>query len=170
MDLEALRDHVGPGPSDEVLQRLLDAALQSIVERYGPEESEVTERLVPMGGLLFLSRRAQSITSISENNELLDYDQYELLGNTKRIRRLNDDGDATHWTGRVEVTYLPYGDDAERDRVTVALVKLDLNSEPGMGGDQVVGWNQQFSSDPDAYRAARNSILTSLRPPTVGVW
>lgn len=171
MDLADLREHIGPGPSDDVLERLLDAALQAIVERFGPASESLTETLVPVGSLVYLSRRAESVTSVRDGLTLLDYTEYELVGGGKRLRRLNDAGDPMNWVGRVEIEYAPYGDDAERDRVTIALVNLDLNAQPGLSGSTVGSWaTLQSNNSAWNYRKEREALLASLRPVTVGVW
>lgn len=172
MELDELREHVGSGPSDDVLERLLNAALESIVARYGPAEEETSEQRVdPSGSLVYLSRRAQSITSVYENTELVAEENYELTAGGKAIRRLNDDGDPTDWLATVDVVYAPYTDNADRDRVTVALVKLDLNAAPGMSSATVGSWSEQYANNSVwNYRKEREGILASLRPATVGVW
>lgn len=169
LDLDGLRAHVGPGPSDEVLTDLLAAALEAIDERYGPDDATVTEYLRPFGQWVRLGRRASDITSVEEGGDAVAEADYELRPGGRYVRRLAD-GEASTWSGMVDIVYTPYSESAERDRVTVALVDLDLNRHPGLTGITVGPWSEQYTQDDDSYRRAREGILASLRPLRVGTW
>ena len=74
LDLEALREHVGPGPSDDVLEAQLAAALEAIDMRYGLAEFDSAdesqrEYLRPFGQWVRLGRRASAVTTVLEANE-----------------------------------------------------------------------------------------------------
>lgn len=171
MDVETLREHVGPGPSDDVLERLLNAALQTITARYGEPAEEISEHLHPVGSLVYLSHRTAAVTAVREGTVLLDYSEYELAGGGKRLRRLDEDAEHTDWRESIEVTYVPDADDAERDRVAIALVNLDLNYQPGMTGSTVGPWLEQYANNSaQNYKLEREIILNTMRQPTTGVW
>jgi hypothetical protein len=170
LELAELREHVGPGPSDDVLERFLTAAFQSIEAKYGPAEDEISERLSPTGSLVRLSRRALSVSAVSEDSVLLDEeDTYVLWSGGRYLRRLSD-GVAAAWQGYVDVTYEPFPEDAERERVAIALVNLDLNYAPGMTGTTIGPWSEQYPQGDRTYEQERQAILRSMRQPTVGVW
>jgi hypothetical protein len=170
VDVATLREHVGQGPSDDVLEALLTAALEAIDLRYGPASASQREHLRPFGQWVRLGRRAISVTSVVEDGETLDTDLYELWSGGRYLRRLDDDGDETAWTTYVDVTYVPLPEDAGRDRITVALVDLCLNRPAGLTGITVGPWSEQYSRSDDGFAKAWDSILGSLRPTMAGVW
>lgn len=169
VDLEALREHVGAGPSDDDLQRLLDAALEAITDRYGPEDADTREHLRPFGQWVRLGRRAESVETLLEGTVELEEDtDFEIWPGGRYLRRLADDL-PRDWGDWVDVTYTHASDASQRDRVTIALVDLDLNWSPGLSGITVGPWSEQYGSDED-YQATREAILASMRPATAGVW
>lgn len=173
LTVEELREHIGDGPSDDVLERLLDAAIQALDRRYGFERATgevVTERLLPYGSLVYPFHRVQSVSSVEEDGETLDAADYEIRNVGRTIARLDADAAATAWTAPVYVTYLPFDDDAERDRICVKLVELDLDYAPGMTGSTVGAWMEQHPADAKAYRQTRESILRSYRVPAMGIF
>lgn len=170
MELDELREHVGAGPSDRVLQRLLDAAKAAFDGRYGVTRGTVSESLRPSGSLLFLSSRATAITSISEGDTEVDDADYALLSDGKRVRRLSD-GNSTDWRETlIDVTYTRPNYDPERNRVLVALVDYELNFKQGLSGTTVGSWAEQYPQADQSYQRGREAILRSYRSPTVGVW
>lgn len=173
LTVEELREHIGDGPSDDVLERLLDAATQALDIRYGFERTyfeEVTERLVPYGTLVYPYHRAQSVSAVSEADEALDPADYEIRNLGRTVVRLASDGTPTDWAGPVDLTYLPFDDDAERDRICVKLVELDLDYAPGISGSTVGPWAEQHPTDAKAYQQLRETILRSLRVPVMGIF
>lgn len=171
MDLETLREHIGAGPSDAVLEDLLAAAIEAIEDRYGPAGMSVREYLRPYGQWVKLGRRAESVESVrvgtDEPLEAADYEIWPDAGG-RYLRRLSGD-DPVAWTGWVEVEYTPLSDEASRDRVTVALVSLDLNRPAGLAGITVGPWSEQYSGA-DAYAKTRQQILDSMRSARPGTW
>jgi hypothetical protein len=165
IDLEALRSHVGLGPSDSDLQTALDAALEALAERYGTDESEVTEYLQPFGQWVRLGRRASSITSVLEGGTTVSDDDYSLWPGGRFLRRLDADGDPQAWSGMVEVAYEPFSEAASRDRVTLALCDLDLARRFGVTSITNGPWSESYGDAAGAdYAATREAILGSLRP------
>lgn len=171
IDLAGLREHVGPGPSDAVLTDLLAAAQAAITARYGTDAGPVTEYLRPFGQWVRLSRPASAISSVLEGRTSLASELYEIwAGGADYVRRLDSSSNVTPWTDWVEVAYTPVSEEAERDRVTIALVDLDLNRASGLTGITVGPWSEQYTQDDEAYRKTREAILESIRPPKLGTW
>ena len=169
VDLDHIRSHVGPGPSDDVLADLLEAALEAIDNRYGPEADACQEYLKPFGQWVRLGRRASAVASVKEGGTEVDESGYTLWPGGHYLRRIVDDVPLA-WSGWVDVAYSPLSESMERARVTVALVDLDLNRHPGLAGITVGPWSEQYTQDDEAYGKARDAILASLRPRSVGVW
>jgi hypothetical protein len=170
VDLALLREHFGTGPSDDVLTLALDAALEAIDARYGPAAATHREYLRPFGQWVKLGRRASAISAVIESGETVDAGDYALWPGGRYLRRLDSSNDPTAWTGWVDVTYTPLSEAGERDRVTIALVDLDLNRHTGLTGITVGPWSEQYASDPQSYAASREAVLRSLRPANVGAW
>jgi hypothetical protein len=154
--LSTLRAQVGPGPSDDVLEALLAAALEAIDGRYGE--------------WVRLGRRAYELGAVTDGGDAVDAADVELWPGGRYVRRLSDD-EPTDWSGWVDVTYTPLSEAAERDRIAMALVKLDVSHTPGLTGITVGPWSEQYAqSDGTGYIKQREAILGSLRPLTVGTW
>lgn len=160
--------------SDSTLQKLLDAAFAAIEDEVGPA-GETDELLTAHGDLLKLNRRVASITSIVERNPYtpvtLADDDYEISRSGRILTRLRTGTNpATCWQGRVKATYVPVDDTAERIRVAVALVKLDIVHSPGLASQTIGTWSEQYTSNSAFnYTLERLSILASLSE-GVGLW
>ena len=164
IDLEALRSHVGPGPSDDDLETALAAALEAIDERYGTDETEITEYLQPFGQWVRLGRRASSITSVLEGGTTVETEDFALWSGGRFLRRLSGD-DPIAWGGMVEVAYEPVSESASRDRVTLALCDLDLARRFGVTSITNGPWSETYGDAAGTdYVATREAILGSLRP------
>ena len=171
IDLAGLRARVGDGPSDAVLTDLLSEAIAAIEARYGTDTGARTEYLRPFGQWARLSRPASAISSVIEGGTSLDSGVYESwAGDARYVRRLDASGNVASWIGWVEIEYTPVSELDDRNRVTVALVKLDLGLNPGVTGITVGPWSEQYTQDDAAYPKAREAILQSLRPPLIGTW
>lgn len=159
LTVEELREHVTSVLGDDALQLLLDSAYQAIAAHMGGEGDYgvVDEMVTVHGSLLPLSRRVGSITSVVECGATLTTDDYELRSSRMMLRRLR----APAWRGRVDITYIPEDDAAERDRIAVELVKLDLNHVPGVTAETVGSWSQQMAQGDRTYAAERAAILDS---------
>jgi len=153
--------------SDESLLILLDSAAQAIVREHGPA-GETKERLRVRGDLLMLSRPALSITSIVEDARgaatALAADDWELSSSGQTLYRLVDGTNpGYYWAGRVDVTYTPFDDTAERQRVQRALVMLDINHHAGLTSQQVGTWAETYAANSVFnYEIERAAILASL--------
>jgi hypothetical protein len=173
-----LREHVTSSLVDAALQRLLDAAYAAIAERAGAA-GNLTESLpAGHGPLLMLSHQASAIVSVTEDATgealLLDADDYRLRPSGSLLERL-DGGTHPHtrWRGRIDLTYTLADDTAERDRVALELVELDVNFQPGASSETIGAWSESVAAaGGDAgYHAQREAILESLHPAeAVGVY
>lgn len=173
VDLEALRAHVGTGPSDPDLEAALAAALEALDNRYGPDVEEVTEYLRPFRQWVKLSRRASEVSSVIEGTTAREETDFALWPDegSRYVRRVADDKPRS-WTDNVEVTYTPLSEAAERDRVVFALCDLELARHFGLRSITVGPWSETYpdAADDGNYTATRDMILDSLRPPAVGIW
>jgi hypothetical protein len=162
-----LREFVTSGLSDAVLQTYLDAAMDAIDDALGPLTCK--ERLhASRGDMLMLGREAESITSVVEdarNTALtLAADDYELSDSGQLLYRLRTGTNPRWgWHGRVDVTYVRSDDMAERIRVAVALVQLDLGHAPGLASQTIGTWSETYRNDQD-YAVQRDALLASLTP------
>lgn len=153
---------------DASLQIFLDAAELAIEQRYGVTGSPVTETVDGGQTYIFLRRRASSITSVLETwgdtDTTLAADDYQLRGDGVSVKRLGTGTNAATWWGApVAVTYAAADDEAERKRIQVALVKLDLNIAPGASSEQIGSWMEQHQeSSVWNYATQREAILDSL--------
>jgi hypothetical protein len=163
LTVDEFREHVETELGDDAVQRLLDAAYEAIDEAIG-SAGTVSEYLhAGHGDLLLLSRRALSITSISERDVALASGDYELRASGMTLRRKSTGTHPrTHWHGRVDVTYVAYPDEDERDRVAIALVKLDLTHSPGLAAQSLGAWSESYQTSGPSYSQERATILASL--------
>lgn len=164
---DSVREHVETTLGDEALQRLLDAAYETLDEYLGSDTGDyagtITELLTPrVGDLLRLSRRALSVEAVTEGTTELEADDYRLRPSGQVIQRLDTGTNpATCWRARADVRYTPLVDGAERDRVALALVKLDLNHDPGIVQETIGSWTEMRGQQSGAYADERAAILAS---------
>lgn len=162
-----LRKHVTSTLEDPDLQRLLDAAYQAI-DLYAGVTGPVTEVITSgPGDLLMLSRPASAITSVSEwfwsTSTVLASNDYALSGGQMIVRLVTGTNAYGRWRGRVTVTYTPLDDTAERDRVAIALVQLDLTHNPGLSSEQIGEWTETYANNSAMhYGLEREAILATL--------
>jgi hypothetical protein len=155
------RAHVSTTLADGAVQDKLDAAEQEIVRTIGPvgPVSEFYSRV--SGPLLMLSRRAAEITTVTEGTTTLAATDYRLRSGTV-VQRLSS-GTPCRWRDRngIEVAYLPESDVAERIRVQIALVQLDLTYVPGVVSEKIGDWAETFTPSGD-HDKDREAILATL--------
>lgn len=157
-----LRRRITTALEDSDLQGLLNAAYQAIDGRVpsGPQ----TELLrVDAGDLVVLSYPARSITSIRDRGVDLDPDDWAQLSPTLLRRLATGPHPARHWH-RPEIAYLMTADEAERDRIAIALIQLDLTYKPGLTGQRLGEWSESYSQATGSYPAEREAILSSYAP------
>lgn len=171
VDLADVRAHIGPGPSDEVLTDLLAGATEAIDLRYGPEVESERAYSRPFGQWVRLRPRASAVTSVIEGTTTLAESLYTLWPGGAYLRRLDSSGNPQAWSAWVDVVYTPLSETEQRDRVTIALIDLELG-HPGSGLTSItVGpWSEQYAQSDQSYEELREAILDSMRPPLVGPW
>lgn len=159
------REHHPTDIAEPALQRLIDAAEMAIDRRYGPID-ELTDRRRGGGTLLFLSRPAGAITAVREVSATADLDatDYAIESGGLILRRTTTGTyPAELWAPWVDVTYTPLDDQAERTRVTVALVQLDIQHNPGLTAESVGDWAQTYANNSVMhYGLEREAILGTL--------
>lgn len=156
---------------DEDLELLLAAAYGAIDGRIG-EPGATTEILTITGGdLMLLSYPVQSISRIAEDGVELDPDDYVRVGSMIR-RTATGPNPSTHWRGRIETTYVPRADQAERDRIAIALVDLDLRFQPGVTSVRIGEYAETYAAPTEGstYADQREDILASYAPGGVGAF
>lgn len=162
LSADEAREHIETSLEDDALERLLAAAEAAIVERAGPNPTDDTEtataeeRHSPRGDLLMLSRVPGVIVSVTEGTTELDPEDYAQRPGSGILRRVG-----RSWWGPVTVAYIPEGDLAERIRVQLALVRLDLSATPGVTSERIGPWQQQ-TADGSTYAVEREALLASL--------
>jgi hypothetical protein len=164
------REHQATSLGDPALQRLIDAAEGAITSRFGAL-GQFTERRRGGGLLLFLSRPAGTIASVTERygdpvgmtDVLLDATDYTLLPDGQTLRReWTGTHKADRWTDDVIVVQTPADDTAERVRVAIALVKLDLTYNPGLTDERIGDWSESYNGSAMPYGLEREAILSTL--------
>ena len=161
-----LKLHLGHTTTDDAaLQRLLDAAEASIDARIGPLGS-IIETHHASGPLLPLTRTAQAVLVVVEHGVTLSANDYALRPSGGIVERLSTgDHPANRWRGRVDVTIATADDTADRIRVQIGLVKLDLGFTPGTGSETIGSWSETSSQQQGiTYGQLREEYLASLVP------
>lgn len=166
------RQHVNTSVADPALQRLLDAAELAITGRVGALTA-ITERRRGGGSMLYFGRAIGTFTSITERtgdpigwtDVVLDATDYTLLSDARTVRReITGTHKAERWADDVTAVYTPLDDTAERQRVAIELVKLDLAHQPGLSGQSIGSWSESYAALD--YTETRESLIASLAPNT----
>jgi hypothetical protein len=160
LTIELVRERAPSSLSEAALNSLLAETYSHIAHVIG-EPGPLTEVLTAdAGDVLLLSRPAASITSVLENNTELDASDYK-LGTTRLLLRLSTGGHPSlRWRGRPEITYEVLNDVAERDRIAMALIKLEMNFNPGLASQRIGQWAESYSQGVDV-AAEREAIFAS---------
>lgn len=158
LTVDQLRLFVTSQLPDEALTTLLSAAAAAITGVAGAT-GEVTEYLTGGYTRIVVGRQIGTLTSVTENDVLLTVTDYRASGYV--LTRLDSAGNPSTWGTAVVVVYTPADDTAERQRVQLELVKLDLASNPGLASQNIGTWTEAYRTDktPDEQRA---EILASL--------
>jgi hypothetical protein len=157
-----VRQHIETDLGDEALQRLIDDADAEIIRRLGTAAAN-TDVLVCDGKILFLTRKASSITSITQRleeiNTVLAANDYLLLGDGYQVERLTQGTNPQpRWIGTNTIVYVPQDTTISRKRLEIDLVKLALKYDGVLSssvGDVRV---QNF----DNYQAERERLLSAF--------
>jgi hypothetical protein len=150
------------GLPDEQLLILLDATAETITRYIGPM-GPVTEWLSSSGELLLLGGRAAGVSSVVENGTTLDATDYAISPTGETLRRLDSGSHpGRRWLGRVLVTYTPWDDLAQRQRVQLELVRLAIAFAPGLASQTIGTWSEAYQSNPKPYAEQQADILATL--------
>src|SRR5215831_835721 len=147
-----------------MLQMLLDGAEAEIINRRGPVAGPVTDTRLGMVRVVGLSRPSSAVTSVTEISSggvatVLDTTDWLQFPNQRSMVRLPyGTHGADRWDQWVQVVFTPLDDTAQRKRVQLALVKLDL-AYNGFGSQATQNESRSALAD---YHAARESILRSF--------
>lgn len=166
LSLADVRPIIGEGPTDDLLEMLLAALYSEVMKTLqttGSDYEAVDELITVSGPLLPLGQRVQTISSVIEDGTTLDAEDYELRSSRRFLRRLPA---GRNWCGQVDITYVPEADTEEVDRIVLALLRFDLNYNPGVTMESIGAWMEQKSQMPDTYLKERQAILSSYSPGT----
>lgn len=145
---------------DDDLQSVIDQAEADIVAAVGAHyvNSTTTVTETVEGGLpnLYLRRPITSITSITEDDALLAATDYQLWGAQGRIQRLYP---GALWGSVIVVVFAPADDNAQRKRVLLDLVRLDLE-RTAMRHESVGG---EYAYDAPEWEQERAGIMRRLK-------
>ena len=161
LTVSELRKYVTTALEDSALQGLLTAAYEAIDPRLpsGPQ----TELLTTDATVLVLSYPAASITSIEDCGATLDVTDYQRISPTM-LRRLDTGTNPDRLWRQPLIEYVTVPSDAERDRMAIALVQLDLNFKPGLASFRIGEYQESFAGAGGSgmgYAADREAILNS---------
>lgn len=181
MTVAELRTHVTSSLTDAALQTLLDAAETAITARVGAADA-ISERhpttvydaasgtyaTVTPSPFLYPARRVATVTAITETVggtvTTLAANDYRVWPGGWQIERLaTGTNPRASWTGTVDITYAAASDVAERKRVQLGLVRLDLNHNPGLQSESIGDWSETYVSNSAMnYGLEREAILATL--------
>lgn len=167
------KEHVSTSLGDDAIGRLLDDAEAAIIERAGPLidgylVTDMTERFKPHGDAILLSRRAEAIVEVKEHAQrvtptTLAADDYALSSTGMVLRRVRGGTHpATYWHADVDVTYVPYSDDAIRVICQLELCRLEIAFSPGLASQTIGAWAEQYTTSGIPYPEQREGILARL--------
>lgn len=142
---------------NERIEAMIAAAYEAIDERYGPL-GPVTEARRMAGPLLPLGGRAVEVLEVVENGTPLEAVDWFLRPSGTIVERRN----ALAWRGKVDVTWQPYAQAKERDRVAGGLVKLEVAHQPLVTSVRFGSWSESYDQGSAAYEEERERILCSL--------
>lgn len=158
LTVDQLRLFVTSPLLDDALLTLLSAAAAAIAGVAGAT-SEITEYVSGGYTRIVVARQIGTLTSVTEDDVLLVAADYRASGYV--LTRLDSSGNPGIWGGRIVVVYTPADDTAERQRVQLELVKLDLNQNPGLSAETIGTWSETYAA-PASYAETRAAILASL--------
>jgi hypothetical protein len=147
-----------------MLQMFLDSAEAEIINRRGLVGGPLTDTRLGFVRLVGLTRPCTAITSITEigsdgTQQVLDTTDWLLYPNQRHLVRLPyGTHGADRWDNWVQVVFTPLDDTAQRKRVQLALVKLDL----AYNGFNAQATQNESRSALNDYHSARQAILNSF--------
>lgn len=146
--------------SDEQLQSLIEREEAEIITRFGEHYVDASTTVVETlagDGLrsLYLRRRIAQVTAITVDGVELSATDYRVWGGQGRIERLpmgSSWGFSRTLTELVQVTYVPYNDNAVRAGIVLDLVRIAL-SRTGLKSESIAGEYSYTAEDWDVVRA-----------------
>lgn len=171
------REHVTTTLGDDAVQRLLDDAEAAVVA-YAGEVGAATEIVTGGNAHIVTNRPISGVTSILERYGIassltLASNDWEKVSAFTIYRRRDGTNQASYFRGPVRIAYTPVDDSASRIAVIIALVKFEMTHSPGLVRQEIEGWSETYRIIGDlgnAYTAAREDILASLRSSYGGMW
>jgi hypothetical protein len=160
LTVTTFRQRVETAIGDEALDALLTDTYEAIARVLGPAGPLTEVLTADAGDVLLLSRPAASIDSVIEEAVELDPTDYGLKTAHLLIRLTTGVHPSRRWRGRPEITYLVRGDDAERDRIALALASLELTFKPGLASQHLGQWSESYQTSP-SYAEQRDAIFAS---------
>jgi hypothetical protein len=161
LTIALVRERAQTSLSDEALGSLLADTYLSLARVLGPA-GPLTELLTAdAGDLLLLSRPADEITTVVELEEELDPADYALQTTHLLVRLSTGPNPSSRWRGRPAVTYTVLNDEAERDRLALALIKLELDHHPGLVSRRLGEYSEAYGQGAGNYSQERDDIFAS---------
>lgn len=163
-----IREHFDTDLVDDAVQRLIDEAEALVDKSYGQLATQTDElRECSLSTVLFLSRRAISITTITEEVQgtegdytatVLASDDFQTRYEGRQIERLSGGTNSrATWGDIVTVVYVPEDEMAARTGVIIDLVKL--SAQYNAMHSEEIGDYRGTSLD---YEKERKAILQRL--------
>lgn len=158
MTAAQIQEHFNTDAADDAIERLIDAEEAAIIRILG-EVATQTDVYRYSPGVLVLTRRATAITSITEDDVVLDADDYhiDLPGRVLYRKGWGLGTNYIIWGDEVSVTYVPYDDTVQRIRALTFLVGLGL-----VQNGYRVQRNTEMLQEPLDYQKERARTLRSL--------
>lgn len=159
--------------SDTTLQQRIDDTEEELNHRFGRLELDddaiatITERVEIRGyrTALPLSQAADEVISIKADgsSDALATSYYRLRGDRDVIYAA-----AAEWGGipaawpynYIDIEYRPADSRARRRRALIKLIQLDMNYQPGMGGQSGGPWSESYTGQ--SYDAQREAIFATV--------
>ena len=153
-----LREHIETDAVDDVLTRILYAAVSDVETRFG-NDAERTLYRQGLGRSVALLRPVASVSAVKEydKNHNLSYTlttaDYKLLFGGRILQRIGGD-----WAAWVEITCTPKTEAEIRDMAVVELCRLELTYQ-GLITSESVG---DYKAGLAEYTEARERILNQI--------
>jgi hypothetical protein len=182
--LDRVKERTDSDLGDPELQRLVDEALKTVLDRFGPNadtSSPITVMLEGRRRMLDLARPidlVQPVTIVESVKwgELALDDDWSFAGEDtttltstdwrawhegRSLERLPTGPNSRWlWGSRVVITYVPQNDGNARQEVIIKLVQLDLNYGGGLNSQSIGDTSLNFLD----YDGERERLLRSLAP------
>ncbi len=162
--VEDLHARVETALDTTVLQRILDAAVASVVRSAGNASSESQTMVATNSEWLALTRRHTAIVSVTERRRhssdavVLSSNDYREVGDYRMLRLADGDNGGSFWGAEVAIVYTPEVDADVRDRVTLDLCQVDIEFR-AYDSEKSGDW----SGSQKDWKARRRELLAQIR-------